>query len=274
MGWSLKIFDSWIFTDGYFHPGIHLAMKTCYCYVYPLNLWPSTLRWHYIWISCSYHLFNKNEGKAYALYKEHPDLYTEIHDWIAVNSCQIELAQKDIVLPSNVFILVYKASERTGMENNKFIHFNLLVGCYSIDHFNTKIRLAILQQRQDWEPPQIKDLKLVIPEHYTFMASNTIFIALGIPENYLEKTMLIRSTLPPGSNKTSLDTSPRPKPLSLYCKQTKKVKNELDGQPSSLLACMHVFNYKATFSPMHLVLLELDRHWPHLNFKILNENNY
>ena len=40
------------------------------------------------------------------------------------------------------------------------------------------------------------------------MADNTIFYALGIQDNYLEKTMLIRSTLPPGSYKTSLDTSP------------------------------------------------------------------
>ena len=159
------------------------------------------------------------------------------------------------------------------MENYKFIHFNLSAGTYSIDDFNAKIKVAILQKRQDWEPPQIKDLKLVIPEHYTFMASNTIFIALGIRDNYLEKTTLIRSTLPPGSYKTSLDTQPPPKSLSLHCKQINKHKNELDGQPSSLLACMHVSNYKATFSPMHLVFLELDAHQPQLDFKILDENN-
>ena len=153
------------------------------------------------------------------------------------------------------------------MENNKFIHFNLSAGTYSIDDFNVKIKVAILQKRQDWEPPQIKDLKLVIPEHYTFIASNTIFIALGIRDNYLEKT------LPPGSYKISLDTSPPPKSLSLHCKQINKIKNELDGQPSSLLASMHVSNYKATFSPMHLVFLELDTHQPHLDFKILDENN-
>ena len=133
--------------------------------------------------------------------------------------------------------------------------------------------MAIVQKRQGWEPPQIKDLRLVIPERYTFMASNTIFIALGIPDNYLEKTTLIRSTLAPGSYKTSLDTSHPPKSLSLHCKQIKKVKNELDGQPSSLLARMHGFNYKATFSPMHLVSLELDTNRPHLNFKIRDENN-
>ena len=210
---------------------------------------------------------------TYTLYKEHCELYTEIHGSIAVNSCQIELAQKYIILLSEVFIVIYKAGKHTGVENDKFIHFNLSAGTYSIDDFNAKIKVAILQERQDWEPPQIKDLKLVIPEDYTFMASNNIFIALGIQDKYLEKTTLIRSTLPPGSYKTSLDTSPPPISLSLHCKQINKVKNELDGQPSSLLVSMHVSNYKATFSPIHLVFLELDIDQPHLDFKILDENN-
>ena len=104
------------------------------------------------------------------------------------------------------------------------------------------------------------------------MASNTILIALGIPDNYLEKTTLIRSTLPPGSYKTYLDTPPPPKSLSLHCKQISKVKSELDEQSSSLLACMHVSNYKATFSTMHLVFLELDTNRSHLDFKILDES--
>ena len=209
---------------------------------------------------------------TYTSYKKHCELYTEIHGSIAVNSCQIELAQKDIILLSKVSIVIYKAGKRTTIENKKFIHFNLSAGTYSIDDFNAKIKVAILQERQDWEPPQIKDLKLVIPEDYTLMASNNIFIALGIP-NILEETMLIRSTLPPGSYKTSLDTSPPPISLSLHCKQISKVRNELDGQPSSLLARMHVSNYKATFSPIHLVFLELDIDQPHLDFKILDENN-
>ena len=104
------------------------------------------------------------------------------------------------------------------------------------------------------------------------MASNTILIALGIPDNYLEKTTLIRSTLPPGSYKTYLDTPPPPKSLSLHCKQINKVKSELDEQSSSLLACMHVSNYKATFSTMHLVFLEVDTNRSHLDFKILDES--
>ena len=106
------------------------------------------------------------------------------------------------------------------------------------------------------------------------MAFNTILIELGIRNNYLEKTMLIRSTLSPVlHDKTSLDASPPPISLSLHCKQINKVKNELDRQPSSLLACMCVSNYKATFSPIYLVFLELDIDQAHLYFKIPDENN-
>ena len=50
--------------------------------------------------------------------------------------------------------------------------------------------------------------------------------------------------------------------ISVHCKQTNKVKRELDEQPSSLLVCMRVSNYKANFSPMYLVFLELDTHQP------------
>ena len=105
------------------------------------------------------------------------------------------------------------------------------------------------------------------------MASNIFFIALGIPDKHVEKTTLIKSTLPPGSYKTSLDTSTTLKSLSLHCKQINKVKNELDGQPSSLMTFMKVSDFKATFSPIYLVFLELDTHRPHLDFKILDENN-
>ena len=81
------------------------------------------------------------------------------------------------------------------------------------------------------------------------------------------------SRLFPRSYKTSLDTSPPPVSLSLHCKQINKVKNGLDGQPSSLLARMHVSNHKATFSLIDLVFLELDINQLPLDFKILDENN-
>ena len=159
------------------------------------------------------------------------------------------------------------------MENNIFIKFSLSASTYSIDDFNAKIKVVVLQQRQDRVPSQIKNLRLVIPEHNTFMVSDIFFIALGIADKHFEKTTLIKSTLPPGSYKTPLDTSPLPQLLSLHCKQINKVKNELDGQPSSLLASMHVSNHEATFSPMHLVFLELDTYQHHLDFKKLDENN-
>ena len=206
-------------------------------------------------------------------YKEHCELYTKIHGSITVNSCKIGLAQKVIILLSSISVIFYEARSSTGVKNNAFIKFSLEAGTYSIDNLNAKIKVTILQQRQDWEPPQIKNLKLVITEHDTFMSSSTIFMALGILDKHLEKTRLIRSTLPPSSYKTSLDTSPPPRSLSLHCEQINKVKNELDGQPSSLLTHMQVSNYNATFSPIHLVFLELDTHRPHLDFKILDENN-
>ena len=40
-----------------------------------------------------------------------------------------------------------------------------------------------------------------------------------------------------------------------------------------LLVSIHVSNYKATFSPVRLLLLKLNIHQPHINFKILDENN-
>ena len=82
------------------------------------------------------------EGINCTSYKEHCDLFTEIYGSIAVNSCQIELAQK--------------------VTNNTFIKLSLSAGTYSVDDFSAKIKVAVLQGGQDWEPPQIKDLKLVI----------------------------------------------------------------------------------------------------------------
>ena len=89
------------------------------------------------------------------------------------------------------------------------------------------------------------------------------FIALGMPENFFKNINIKYSLVFSGSYKTFLVTTPPPKSLSLHYNQINKVKNELDGQPSSLLAC----------SPMHLVFLEVGTHWHHLDFKVLDENN-
>ena len=83
--------------------------------------------------------------------------------------------------------------------------FTLFAGTYSTDDFNAKVQVAVLQQKEDKEVPQFKEL-LAIPEHYTFMVSNRFFIALGILGNYFEKILHNKSTLTPGSYKTPFDT--------------------------------------------------------------------
>ena len=99
------------------------------------------------------------------------------------------------------------AGKQTDVTNTEFIKFTLSEGAYSIDDLNAKMKIAILQQRQGWKSPQIKDLNIVIPKDYLFIADNAIFSALGIQDKHLQKTRLIRSTLLPGSYKTSLNTS-------------------------------------------------------------------
>ena len=93
---------------------------------------------------------------TYKSYKEHCNLCTEIHGSIAVNSCLIELTQKDIILLSKTTIISYMAGKHTGVENNKFINFNLSAGTYLIDGFNAKIKEAVSQQRQDWNHLKLK----------------------------------------------------------------------------------------------------------------------
>ena len=129
---------------------------------------------------------------------------------------------------------------------------------------------------RDFIPPKspgIIGLKLIIQENYAITADNKFFIALGIPNKYLYKINRKNTLDFSGSYETSLNTSPLPKVLSLHCKQINRVKNEVDGQPSSLLPCMQFSDYKAAFAPMHLVFLELDTHNCYLDFKLDDENN-
>ena len=82
---------------------------------------------------------------TYTSYKEHYDLYTEIHSSIAVNSCRIRYGQKDIILLSKPLIITYKAGITTGVENRNLIHSSISAGTYSIDDFNTKVKEFVLQ---------------------------------------------------------------------------------------------------------------------------------
>ena len=84
---------------------------------------------------------------TYTSYKEHCELYTEIHGSVTVNSYQIELAQKDITLLSSVSVIFYEGGRHTGVENKKFVKFSISAGTSLIDDFNKKIKVAVLQER-------------------------------------------------------------------------------------------------------------------------------
>ena len=86
--------------------------------------------------------------------------------------------------------------KQTGVTNTESITFTLSEGTYSIEDFNARVKISILKQRQGWESAQIKDLNLAYQKDYLFMADNAIFYALGIQDKYIEKTTLVRSTLP------------------------------------------------------------------------------
>ena len=60
--------------------------------------------------------------------------------------------------------------------------------------------------------------------------------------------------------------------LSLHSKQITWVINKVDAKPQRLLVYIQVANDKTVFTPIHVVFLELDIHYCHLDFMILAEN--
>ena len=167
----------------------------------------------------------------YTSYKEHCELYTEIHRSIAVSSCQIGLFKKDKILLTDNKLFKYsysKASSSGVCELDDYIEFTLSQGTYSIDEFNKKIRAAFLQQKQNWNVPHIKNLKLVVPEDYAFIAHNNFFTEIGMPEKILKNINIKYSLLFSGSYKTQLVTTPPQnhyhstviKPIKLRTSQT------------------------------------------------------
>ena len=81
-----------------------------------------------------------------------------------LNSCYIELVRKDIKLLSETAVILYIAASSKGVEG-RHMKFTLSVDIWPTDDFNEKVKVAFLQQRQDWEAPHIKNLKPVIQEH-------------------------------------------------------------------------------------------------------------
>ena len=81
---------------------------------------------------------------TYTSFKKHYDLYTEIHGSIDIHSCQVGLAQKDIILLSKASLIVFEAGKQTGVTNTEFIKVILSGDNYSIDDFDAKIKISIL----------------------------------------------------------------------------------------------------------------------------------
>ena len=122
--------------------------------------------------------------------KKHFELYTKIYGPIAVSTCHIKLAKKDITFLSDVVLILYKALFCMGVQDG-FIQFIISAETHYIDDFNVKVKIAVLKQRWDWIVSQSKDWKLVKPEHYIFMASNILVDGLGMLSNLLEKITII-----------------------------------------------------------------------------------
>lgn len=110
----------------------------------------------------------------------------------------------------------------------------------------------------------MKNVKLIVPANFTFTADNNFFIALGVPEKIFLKTNIKYSLVFSGSYKISLVKN---LPQNHYHYTVTKIKDGLDVQPSSLLACMQVSHYDAAFPPMQLGFLELDKGHCCLDFK-------
>ena len=88
---------------------------------------------------------------TYTSYREHCDLYTEIHGSIAISNCHMGLFKKDkILLEGNkLFKHSYSKASSSGVFNlDDYIQFTLSSGTYSIDDFNKKIKAAVLQQKR------------------------------------------------------------------------------------------------------------------------------
>ena len=124
-----------------------------------------------------------------------------------------------------------KASSSGIFKLDEYIEFTLSSGTYLIDEFNEKINAAVSQQKQSWNAACIKNLRLIVPENYAFIADNNFFTALGMSEKVLKNINIKYSPVFSGSYKMQLVTTLPPKLLSLHCNQINLVKNELDGQP-------------------------------------------
>ena len=99
---------------------------------------------------------------TYTSYKEHCDLYTEIHGSIAINNCHMGLFKKDnILLEGNkLFKHSYSKASSSGVFNlDDYIQFTLSSGTYSIDDFSKKNQGSGLTTKTKLERTSYKKFK-------------------------------------------------------------------------------------------------------------------
>ena len=87
---------------------------------------------------------------TYTSYKEHCELFTEIHGSIAISDCQIGFFKKDKILLEDNKSFKYSystSSSSVAFSLGDYTQFTLSSGTYSIDDFNKKIKAAVLQQK-------------------------------------------------------------------------------------------------------------------------------
>ena len=99
---------------------------------------------------------------TYTSNREHCDLYTEIHDSMAINNCHIGLFKKDKILleDNKLFNYSYSKKSSSGVFNlDDYIQFTLSSSAYSIDDFNKKNQGSSLTKKTILERASCKKLK-------------------------------------------------------------------------------------------------------------------
>ena len=90
-------------------------------------------------------------------------------------------------------LILYKEGLKIGVQDIH-IKFTIYEGAYSFYDFKVKVKVAVLQQRQDWNLLQIKNLKLVIPKHCMCIASDNFFAELVYLATILERLQVTSLT--------------------------------------------------------------------------------
>ena len=182
-------------------------------------------------------------------------LYTPLHGGsLAVHTCDIAFDDSGSIKLITKVMILYAISKRL-VANDSQLKIILSAGTYSINEFNQKMKDAIKGEK--WVAAQIKDYKLIIPEHHTFVASALLFEAMGVSANFLTN---MKSLLTTGKYQTTL--KPPPKKITLHCQEIDKFHNEIDSQPSTQLFSLDAANYAVHYTPSPPIYLPLSSSSP------------